>query len=157
VKLGVSHHTLEENAVRSDKPLVFVLDNRKDPEEEEKNKKRKRGEKNKGSGGPTFKNFGAYVQTIKIKGSSKISIGWRVRHIFEKYNQIIFGLLIPNIYFYIPKVCIMSLNTLRQLLFKMVWRCLRHVFMFPTAPGLIRRPMGPKCWSLSGRLGSRLA
>ncbi|CAL1126565.1 unnamed protein product [Cladocopium goreaui] len=157
VKLGVSHHTLEENAVRSDKPLVFVLDNRKDPEEEEKNKKRKRGEKNKGSGGPTFKNFGAYVQTIKIKGSSKISIGWRVRHIFEKCNQIIFGLLIPNIYFYIPKVCIMSLNTLRQLLFKMVWRCLRHVFMFPTAPGLIRRPMGPKCWSLSGRLGSRLA
>ena len=95
----MSHHSLEESAVRSDKPLVFVLDNRKDQEEEDKNRKRKRGEKNKGAGsGPTFKNFGCYVQTTKIKGSSKISIGWRMRRILDGCKQRLLGLVISNMY-----------------------------------------------------------
>ena len=158
MKLGVSHHTLAENAISLDKPLVFVLDNRKDPEEEEKNKKRKRGEKNKGSGGPTFKNFGSYVQTTKIKGSSKIAIGWRARRMVWKRKWIILGLLLSNmmmqiISHYVPIVylCIFS-KTPKQLLVS----CQVNVFNFPIAPGLMRRPMGPKSWSLSGRLGSRL-
>ena len=89
VKLGISHHSLEENNgnVQSAKALVFVLDNRRDPEEgEEKPRKRKRGEKGKTTGANyNFKNFGAFVQTSKIKGSSKILIGWRTRHLLNAF------------------------------------------------------------------------
>lgn len=78
VKLTVSHHTLADNSVRSEKPLVFVMDNKRPEDEEKGTKKRKRGE-NKSKPGPNFKNFGSCLQTTKIKGSSKLVIGWRAR------------------------------------------------------------------------------
>ena len=78
VKLGASHHVIVDGNVTQDKQLVFVLDHRDQGEGEEKEKKkRKRGEKKKD--GPSFKNFGAYVQPAKIKTSQKILVGWRAR------------------------------------------------------------------------------
>ena len=86
VKLGASHHSLVDGAITSEKQLVFVLDHREADDGEEK-KKRKRGEKKKD--GPSFKNFGAYVQPTKIKGSQKLLVGWRARRIFFLRNELL--------------------------------------------------------------------
>ena len=86
VKLGLSHHSISDGAVQQDKQLVFVLDNRSSEEEPKKRKRGAKGNKgNKGNkGGPTFKNFGAYVQPTKIKGCSKLEIGWRIRQMIDE-------------------------------------------------------------------------
>ena len=65
----------------SEKPLAFVLDNRKNPDDDEEGnkKKRKKDTTNRKGNGVTYKNFGAFVQTSKIKASTKLLIGWRVR------------------------------------------------------------------------------
>ena len=83
VKLGVSHHSLVDDNIQSEKQLVFVLDNRNVDDGEEKPKKRKKGEP-KEKKGPNFKNFGFYIQPSKIKGSAKLLIGWRARQRLAK-------------------------------------------------------------------------
>lgn len=83
VKLGISHHTMVDDNIQSEKQLVFVLDNRNLDEGEEKPKKRKKGDP-KEKKGPNFKNFGCYIQPNKIKGSAKLLVGWRARQRLAK-------------------------------------------------------------------------
>ena len=84
VKIGVSHHTLADGNVQSDKQLVFVLDHRS-LEEGETKKRKKNADGTKRKNGPSFKNFGAYLQPSKIKASSKLIIGWRARQMFNAF------------------------------------------------------------------------
>jgi len=68
----------------SEKPLAFVLDNRKNPDDDEEGSKTKKRKKDKDTANRkgnavTYKNFGAFVQTSKLKASTKLLIGWRVR------------------------------------------------------------------------------
>ena len=68
----------------AEKPLAFVLDNRKNLDDgEEVNKKKRKKDATNRKNGVTYKNFGAYVQTSKIKASTKLLIGWRVRPLFH--------------------------------------------------------------------------
>lgn len=69
VKLAVSHHGLGEDSVTPEKPLVFTLD----PPQVPKGKKKKKEK------ATTLTSFGAKIAVTKIKGSAKLSIGWRIR------------------------------------------------------------------------------
>ena len=80
MKLGVSHHALVDGALNAEKPLVFVMGNRKD-DDEQGSKKRKHDGSNRKGNSVSIKNFGAYVQPTKIKSSTKLVIGWRVRRL----------------------------------------------------------------------------
>lgn len=76
--MKVFQHTMssgEQATWTCDKPLCFLLDERKDQEE---NKKGRKGKKKKDNN-PTFKNFGSRVNVSKLKGTSKLIIGWRIR------------------------------------------------------------------------------
>ena len=86
VKIKVSHHTLADGAISSDKALVFVLDPPKDPDAQAG--KRKRGSKNAKKDGPTAKNFGARVNPVKMKATPKFTIGWRVRFLGVIFHQV---------------------------------------------------------------------
>lgn len=84
VKLSVGHHSLVDGNLTSEKPLAFVLDNRKNPDDDEEGSKTKKRKKDKDTANRkgnavTYKNFGAFVQTSKLKASTKLLIGWRVR------------------------------------------------------------------------------
>ena len=59
VNVQITHHTLNGDEVSSEKQLVFVLDDIKEPKEPEK--KRGKNKKNGKSSGPTFKNFGGFI------------------------------------------------------------------------------------------------
>lgn len=74
VKLKLSHHSLTDNSVSCNKPLVFVMDPSKDPDAEGKKRKKK-----KKADGPTAKNFGSKLCTEKVKSSNRIVVGWRLR------------------------------------------------------------------------------
>ncbi|CAK9032535.1 unnamed protein product [Durusdinium trenchii] len=84
VALKMSHHvftgTGEQKVLQADKPLCFLLDERKEQEGDEKKGKKKKGKKKqKQDQSPTFKNFGALLNLAKLKGNSKLVIGWRMR------------------------------------------------------------------------------
>ncbi|CAK9030915.1 unnamed protein product [Durusdinium trenchii] len=86
VNLKVSHHsyngTSEEKVLLPEKPLCFLLDERKenqDDKNENKKKKKNKAKKKDQPAAPTFKNFGALLNVPKLKGASKVVIGWRLR------------------------------------------------------------------------------
>lgn len=97
--MKVSHHafsgTGDQKVLQPDKPLCFLLDERKGGQDEEKKKPKKEGKKGKPKKKdqqvPTFKNFGALLNVAKLKGVSKMVIGWRMRpgH-SELFNRIHF-------------------------------------------------------------------
>ena len=59
-----------------EKPLVFLLDSPKIPEEE-KGRKRKKGKKEPSKW--NIKNFGSVVNISMIKKAERVVIGWRAR------------------------------------------------------------------------------
>jgi len=75
VKIGVSHHQSDDGDWKSEKPLVFVLD---EPVTEvvktEKSKKRK-----KNAPQVTAKNFGGHLNISKIKDAEMLLLAWRCR------------------------------------------------------------------------------
>ena len=84
VNVQITHHTLNGDDLSSEKQLVFVLDDVKEPKEP---KKRKKGKTNK-SPGPTFKNFGSFIDVDKLKQCAKFTVGWRCRlHGHAVFNQ----------------------------------------------------------------------
>ena len=74
VNIKISHHTLADESITLEKPLVFILD---EPKEEEKKSKKK----SKKDSAPNHKNFGAKLAVNAMKGSDKFMIGWRCRHL----------------------------------------------------------------------------
>ena len=90
--MGISHHSLVDSVPQSDKPLVFLLDHKKDSEEgEEKEKGKKRKKEKKGSG-VTVKNFGSFVQISKLKQSTMLVVGWRARQL----DKLVWDFVVQN-------------------------------------------------------------
>lgn len=83
VNVKIFHHTISSPddgspaTITPDKPLCFLLDELKDPEEKTKGKKTKK--KKDKDNQPTVKNFGSRLNINKLKGVSKLIIGWRIR------------------------------------------------------------------------------
>ena len=81
-----------DSVPQSDKPLVFLLDHKKDSEEgEEKEKGKKRKKEKKGSG-VTVKNFGSFVQISKLKQSTMLVVGWRARQL----DKLVWDFVVQN-------------------------------------------------------------
>lgn len=79
VKLAVTHHTIEAaDKIVCDKPLAFLMDPPKQPDQGDgdgRRKRKKTAEKNM-----TAKNFGSVLNIAKLKKAGRLVIGWRVRH-----------------------------------------------------------------------------
>ena len=73
VNVNVTHHTLNDNGITTEKPLIFILDEVKSDEEKKGRKKRKKDT------GPTHKNFGAKLSVDKMKGTDRFVVAWRMR------------------------------------------------------------------------------
>ena len=78
VKVNLSHHSVTNGNISSEKPLICLMDPAKDDEAGESSKKKRKKSK-KAHDAPSAKNFGAKLSMDKIKASPKIVIGWRVR------------------------------------------------------------------------------
>lgn len=71
----MSHHVFTgvggQRVLQADKPLCFLLDEKKDPNAEEKKGKKKKNAKDQA---PSFKNFGALLNLGKLKGAQRWSL-----------------------------------------------------------------------------------
>eukprot|EP00913_Durusdinium_trenchii_P021012 g19745.t1 len=75
VAVKMSHHVFTgvggQRVLQADKPLCFLLDEKKDPNAEEKKGKKKKNAKDQA---PSFKNFGALLNLGKLKGAQRWSL-----------------------------------------------------------------------------------
>ena len=84
VKIKLSHHSISDGNVSSDKQLVFVMDPPRDEDADGGGgkKRKKKGKKDV----LTAKNFGAKISPDKMKATNRFKIGWRLRFPGENYS-----------------------------------------------------------------------
>jgi len=82
VKLAVTHHNISSDEplqLECDKPLAFLMDPPKSPDQGEGKPPKKKQRKSGSTRTLTSKSFGSVLDVGKLKKAKRLVIGWRVR------------------------------------------------------------------------------